>query len=112
MSAVLWCDKGEHAFSVKDEDRQHFTQTRTVKSKTGNSYGHDVYQDRVEVTEELDICGNCWKTGNPFGHTEQELPALTATDETTVADAEAAAYEAEVEMWKAKYEAARERNGY
>lgn len=66
MSSVLWCDKGEHAFSVKDPDRRHFTQTATVEVPTGNSYGRTTYQQREEVTEELDICGPCYKSGNAF----------------------------------------------
>lgn len=66
MSQTLWCDKGNHAFSAKDLNRQHFTQTRTVEVPTGNSYGRPTYQERQEVTEELDICGPCWQTANPF----------------------------------------------
>ena len=66
MSVALWCDKGDHAFSAKDLNRQHFTQTQSVSVPTGNSYGRTTYQDRQEVTEELDICGPCWLKSNPF----------------------------------------------
>jgi hypothetical protein len=66
MSTALWCDKGGHAFSAKDPKKQHFTQTRTVSYPTGNSYGRTTYQERKEVTEELDICGPCWAKANPF----------------------------------------------
>lgn len=72
MSQAIWCDKGAHAFSEKDEERQHFTQTRTVKLHTGNSYGNDTYQDRQQVTDEIDICGPCWKSANPFGAIQSE----------------------------------------
>lgn len=99
MSQSLWCDKGDHAFSSKDEDKQHFSQTQTVKFPTGNSYGRTTYEDRREVTEELDICGPCWKTGSPF---QKEKPAI----ETVEAEAELS----ETEMWRAKYEAEKARN--
>jgi hypothetical protein len=66
MSNALWCDKGEHAFSAKDPEKQHFTKTQTVQVLTGNSYGNPTYQPRQEITEELDICGPCWKSGNDF----------------------------------------------
>ncbi len=66
VSVALWCDKGQHAFSEKDENRQHFTQTKKVDVLTGNSYGQPTYQQRQEVTEELDICGPCWAKGNDF----------------------------------------------
>jgi hypothetical protein len=75
MSSALWCDKGEHAFSAKDLNRQHFTQTQTVTVNTGNSYGRPTYQDRQEVTEELDICGTCWLKSNPFS-AEETKPIL------------------------------------
>ena len=77
MSAALWCDKGNHAFSSKDEDKQHFIQSHTVKVPTGNSYGERTYQERREITEEVDICGPCWKNNNPFqdgSDTPKEIP--------------------------------------
>lgn len=81
MSAALWCDKGEHAFSAKDQDRQHFASTHTVPVQTGNSYGRPVYQDRVEVTEEIDICGPCWKSGGVFATKEIQTPQQPTLDE-------------------------------
>lgn len=81
VSKVLWCDKNEHPFSAKDPQRQHFTQTQTVPVMTGNSYGHPTYQDRQEVTEELDICGPCWAKQNPFQKDDQPtLQELEARD--------------------------------
>lgn len=59
MSAALWCDSGEHAFSSKDPDKQHFTKQRAVKVPTGNSYGTTTYSDQREIVEEFDICGPC-----------------------------------------------------
>jgi hypothetical protein len=85
MSTALWCDKGDHSFSAKDPDKQHFSQTQTVSVNTGNSYGRATYQDRQEITEELDICGPCWKKTNPFQPQEEaeKLPkALTVDAET------------------------------
>lgn len=66
MSTALWCDKGDHAFSAKDPLKQHFSQTQTVTVPTGNNYGRTTYEERREVTEELDICGPCWSRANPF----------------------------------------------
>lgn len=94
MSVALWCDKGDHAFSAKDEERQHFTQTQMVTIPTGNSYGRTTYEERKEVTEELDICGPCWKSGSPFSKEKPEI-------ETVEAEAEVS----EAEMWRARYEA-------
>lgn len=107
MSQSLWCDKGDHAFSAKDENRQHFTQTQTVKFPTGNSYGRTTYEDRKEVTEELDICGPCWQTGSPFS--KDNPPAIQGYSEETIR-AEKEAELSEAEMWRAKYEAERARN--
>lgn len=76
MSTALWCDKGEHAFSAKDPDKQHFTKTQEVQVETGNSYGTRTYQPRMEITEELDICGPCWKSGNDFAKPKEILPTL------------------------------------
>jgi hypothetical protein len=99
MSNVKWCDKGDHPFSVKDVNKQHFVNTHSVAVPTGNSYGRATYQEREEVTEEIDICGPCWLSNNPF--TNQEPTAI----ETVEADAE----ESASEMWQRKYEAEHER---
>lgn len=75
MSTAIWCDTGKHAFSAKDPDRQHFTQTRQVRVQMGVGAFHGQgitveggrsYQERQEVTEELDVCGPCWKKQNLF----------------------------------------------
>lgn len=66
LSQAIWCDTGKHAFSEKDPDRQHFAQTRQVRVKAGNSFGEPIWQDRKEVTEELDVCGPCWRKQNLF----------------------------------------------
>jgi hypothetical protein len=100
MSGVLWCDKGEHPFSVKDVNKQHFVNTHTEPVLTGNSYGNPTYQQREQITEEIDICGPHWLNDNPFQ--TPETPAIE------VAEAEAA--ESEAEMWKAKYEAEHAKN--
>lgn len=95
MSNALWCDKGEHAFSAKDQFKQHFVNTHSEPVLTGNSYGNPTYQNREIVTEEMDICGPCWSKDNPF--TAPPVDAIEAAeDEATTAEAE---------MWKAKYEA-------
>lgn len=106
MSQSLWCDKGDHAFSSKDEDKQHFSQTQTVKFPTGNSYGRTTYEDRREVTEELDICGPCWKTGSPFSKDKAAITGYSSETEKAEAEAELS----ESEMWRAKYEAEKARN--
>jgi hypothetical protein len=66
MSEAKWCDTGNHAFSATDEDAQHFSQTRTVKVRTGDNYGRDTYQERQVVTTEVDVCGPCFNKSNPF----------------------------------------------
>ena len=84
MSSALWCDKGDHAFSAKDPNKQHFSNTHTVSIPTGNSYGRVTYQERQEVTEELDICGPCWAKTNPFspdGKAAHELVADTQNED-------------------------------
>jgi hypothetical protein len=73
VSVALWCDKGEHAFSAKDPDKRHFSQTREVDVPTGNSYGATTYQTRQEVTDELDICGPCYLQTDPFKATPKAL---------------------------------------
>lgn len=62
VSQAIWCDKGGHAFSAKDPDREHYTSTRNVQD------GQIVKQ----VTAELDICGPCSKEVVLF-----EPPAIT-----------------------------------
>jgi hypothetical protein len=63
MSQAIWCDKGGHAFSAKDPDKEHYTSTRSVPN------GNVVQQ----VTAELDICGPCTKDVVLF-----EAPQITA----------------------------------
>lgn len=87
MSQAMWCDKGEHAFSAKDPDRQHFTKTATVEVPTGNSYGRATYQQREEITEQLDICGPCWKAGNDFSKRQPERPEIPP-EKATIEDLE------------------------
>lgn len=79
VSQALWCDKSDHAFSSKDPERQHFAQTQTVPVATGNSYGTPTYQDRMQVTEEIDICGPCWKSGGVMA--EKAIPASPTLDD-------------------------------
>ena len=79
MSQALWCDKSEHAFSGKDPEKQHFVNTHEVQVPTGNSFGRATYQERVEVTEEIDICGPCWKSGGIMA-TKAEIPPQTLDD--------------------------------
>lgn len=109
MSHALWCDYDDpatngiglvgHAFSDSDSDKQHYTKTRTVKINTGNSYGIATYQDRQEVTEEIDICG-MHASGRAFS-----TKGIHAPDNTpTLAD-----LEKENSNWQAGYEAAMER---
>ena len=100
MSTAIWCDKGDHAFSAKDTERQHFTQTQLVTVPTGNSYGRTTYEERKEVTEELDICGPCWKTGSPFS--KDKPSEIEAAEEENALS--------ETEMWRSKYEAERALN--
>jgi len=95
MSGVLWCDVGEHPFSMKDKNRQHFVNTHQVEVYTGNNYGNPNYQPRQEVTEEIDICGEHWMQNNPM-----KAPEVSAID---VAESEAE--ESAAEMWEAKYRA-------
>jgi hypothetical protein len=99
MSGVLWCDKGDHPFSVKDVNKQHFVSTHTVPKLTGNSYGTPTYQDRQEIVEEIDICGPHWLNDNPF---DNESKVLTT--------AEVEAEESEVEMWQRRFEAEQAKN--
>lgn len=106
MSTALWCDKGDHAFSAKDPLKQHFSQTQTVTVPTGNNYGRATYEERREVTEELDICGPCWSKANPFS--KNNPPAIQGYSEETIA-AEKEAEVSEAEMWKARYEAEKAR---
>ena len=79
MSTALWCDKSDHAFSANDPDKQHFVNTHEVQVPTGNSFGRATYQERIEVTEEIDICGPCWKSGGILA--KKELPAQPTLDD-------------------------------
>jgi hypothetical protein len=94
MSQALWCDKGEHAFSGKDPDKQHFVNTHEVQVPTGNSFGRATYQERVEVTEEIDICGPCWKSGGILSE-KAAIPPQTLDD-----------LQKENDDWQRGYEAA------
>lgn len=96
MSQAIWCDKGDHAFSSKDPERQHFAQTQTVPVQTGNTYGRPTIQDRVQVTEEIDICGPCWKSGGVMA--QKEIPPQTLDD-----------MQRESDTWQAGYDAAMEK---
>jgi hypothetical protein len=100
MSGVLWCDKGEHAFSRKDKFKRHFEDTHEVEVYTGNSYGNPTYQQRQEIHEEIDICGPCFAADNPFA--SPETPAIEV--------AEAEAEQSAAEMWEAKFNAEHEEN--
>lgn len=95
MSNALWCDKGEHAFSAKDQFKQHFVNTHSEPVLTGNSYGNPTYQNREIVTEEMDICGPCWSKDNPF----------TTPEPSAIEMAEAEAEQSAAEMWEAKFNA-------
>jgi hypothetical protein len=97
MSNAIWCDKGEHAFSGKDPDKQHFINTHEVQVPTGNSYGRATYQERVAVTEEIDICGSCWKSGGILAKN-----ALPESDNQPTLDE----LEQQNEDWSAGYNAA------
>lgn len=92
MSMAVWCDIDDsetnafgqvgHSFSSKDPDKRHFSQTQTVEVPTGNSYGQTTYQERQEVTDELDMCGYHWRKSNPFlAKNKSEIPG-PATQKT------------------------------
>jgi hypothetical protein len=109
MSQAAWCNINDketnapfqigHSFNGDDEEREHFTKTRTVNIPTGNSYGRQTYQERQEVTETLDMCG--YHSRKQAGLFQSDPPPLEI--ETVEAEAE----QSETEMWKAKYEAER-----
>ena len=76
MTSTLWCDiddpdtnahgQSGHSFSSADPDKHHFSETKTVRARTGDYYGSPTYQDRQEVTTEIDMCGYHWRKSNPF----------------------------------------------
>lgn len=113
MSASLWCNINDvetnqtyqigHAFSEADEDREHYTKTRTVEVPTGNSYGRATYQERQEVSETIDVCG--YHARKQAGLTQNAI-TVTAEDIDTV---EEGATQAEADMWRARYEAEKAR---
>lgn len=113
MSASLWCNINDvetnatyqigHAFSEADEDREHYTKTRTVEIPTGNSYGRATYQERQEVSETIDVCG--YHARKQAGLTQNAI-TVTAEDIDTV---EEGATQAEADMWRARYEAEKAR---
>lgn len=117
MSHTLWCDIDDtttnqmpgvpgHSFSMSDPDRQHFTNTRTVQVNTGNSYGRSTFQEREEVTTELDICGYHFRKQNPF----QAPKVIESTIDEAIAEAEADSQVSETEMWRSKYLAEKARH--
>lgn len=92
MSDSLWCDvddpemnvKGQigHPFSSKDANRRHYEQTVPVQVPTGNSYGQTTFQERLEVTEVLDMCGYHYAKTNPFQPLqEKKIQALERENE-------------------------------
>jgi hypothetical protein len=116
MSQAAWCNINDketnapfqigHSFNGDDEDREHFTKTRTVNIPTGNSYGRQTYQERKEVTDSLDMCGY---------HSRKQAGLFQATPEAIeppIEDIEAESEQSEAEMWRAKYEAERARTGF
>jgi hypothetical protein len=114
MSVSLWCDIDDtdtnafgqhgHAFSGNDPDRRHFVQTAQVRVPVGNSYGNPVYQDRQQVTEELDMCGYHWRKSNPFlAEKKTELPS-SSTAQKTLQE-----LEEEDEEYRRGYEAAEDK---
>lgn len=120
MSRAEWCNINDketnapfqvgHSFNGDDEDREHFTKTRTVNVPTGDSYGRRTYQERQEVTETLDMCG--YHARKQAGLFQNNVPpAIEATSVTSdsIADVEAESEQSEADMWRAKYEAERAR---
>jgi hypothetical protein len=116
MSVAAWCNINDpetnvlyqigHPFNGDDEDREHFTKTRSVSVETGNSYGRATYQERKEVTDSLDMCGyHARKQAGLFNAPPPDQAALTAE----IVEAETAAADADAEMWKARYEAEKAR---
>lgn len=91
MIDVLWCTvddpetnvKGHigHSFPDSDENRQTFTQTRSIKVRTGNSYGRDTYQERQEVTTTITYCGYHWEKQNPFQKAQESPKAALERSE-------------------------------
>jgi hypothetical protein len=107
MSQTLWCDIDDpetnaphqmgHCFPAKDMDRKHFAQTQMVPTRTGDSYGRSTYQDREEITDELDMCGYHWRKQNPFhAANTPEIPAPPTLEDLEERDNE----------WRAGYDAA------
>lgn len=107
MSNALWCDIDDpdtnamgqtgHSFSAKDPDKRHFAQTASVPVETGNSYGRPTYQQREEITDELDMCGYHWRKQNPFlARNTPEIPAGPTLQDL----------EEKNEDWQAGYDAA------
>lgn len=93
MSTALWCDKGNHAFSSKDQFKRHFSSTHDVQVPTGNSYGQPTYQVRHEITEELDICGPCWEKTNPFSADEDAPKEVEGPSKLDLLEKEKSDYE-------------------
>jgi len=115
MSQAAWCNINDketnapfqvgHSFNGDDEEREHFTKTRTVNVPTGDNYGRRTYQERQEITETLDMCGyHSRKQAGLFSAGEPE-----AIEATAIEDVEAESEQSEADMWRAKYEAERAR---
>lgn len=88
---VLWCTVDDpetnatpfhvgHSFPATDQARNTFTQTRTEKVRTGNSYGEATYQDRQRVTDVIVYCGYHWERQNPFQKKAATPSALEANE--------------------------------
>jgi hypothetical protein len=114
MSASAWCNINDpetnapqqmgHAFNAEDPDREHYTKTRTVDVPTGNSFGRPTFQERQEVTENLDMCGyHSRKQAGLF----QDPPQIVTAE--TIEEVEAESDRAAADMWKARYEASEAR---
>lgn len=113
MAATIWCEIDDpetnalhqigHPFSAKDPDKRHFSQTRTVDIPTGNSYGRTTYQEREEVTDELDMCGYHWGKQNPFAVKKEINPPVDSAQATLDE------LEDEDSNYRAGYDAAMER---
>lgn len=114
MGSALWCDVDDpemnipnyvgHPFPAKDPDRKHFAQTEMVQVPTGNSYGQTTYQQREEITEEIEMCGyHRMKMQNPF-QTRRQITNGEKEEQPTLED-----LEMEDEQYRAGYDAAMER---
>jgi hypothetical protein len=74
-TVALWCKVGGHAFDPDDPDKHSYTETKTVRVQTGNSYGNAVYQDQQQVASTITMCGSCYNKQRPFQENKPEIPA-------------------------------------